>query len=201
MLSVSLATQAQTTGSRVSEADPQEVVGRAIMEFQEALSQASDHPSGALPKLLTTMDRVISRNADIPHISRLVLGVHWRQATGAEQEQFIGLFQRFVSRLATLMASLGTPTDVSSSNIIFLPARTVGDHRRHAIVPTLVSSGSYQVRMDYCLRRKQDLWTIYDVVMDGVSFVQPVRASVDSFARNHGIDGLIVRLEQKVSQK
>lgn len=120
MLSVSWVTQAQTDGTRASEVTPQEVVGRAIAEFQEVLSQAIKHPSGSPPDLLTTMDRVISRNADIPHMSRLVLGAHWREATGEEQEQFTGLFQQFVARLATLMASLGTSTDASGINIIFL---------------------------------------------------------------------------------
>jgi phospholipid transport system substrate-binding protein len=200
MLSVSMATRAQTTAVHIPEKSAQEVVGRAITEFQQALSEPSDDPNGSLPTRLTTIERVISRNVDIRRTSRLVLGAHWPDATGEERKQFIALFHRFVSRIAVLMASLGTPTDATDINISFLPTRTLGDNRYHTIVRTVVSSGSDQVRMDYYLHREQDLWAIYDVVMDGVSFVRPVRASVDSFALNHGIDGLIARLEQKVTE-
>jgi phospholipid transport system substrate-binding protein len=200
MLSVSWVTQAQTAGTRPPELTPQEVVGRAIAEFQDVLSQAIKHPSESPPDPLTTMDRVIARNADIPHMSRLVLGGHWWKASGEEQKQFIGLFQRFASRLATLMVSLGTPTDASGINIIFLPVRNVNDNRHHTMVYTLVSSGSDKIRMDYCLHRQQDRWTIYDVVVDGVGLIKPVRASVDSVVRTGGIDGLIARIEHKVTQ-
>lgn len=69
------------------------------------------------------------------------------------------------------------------------------------MVYTLVSSGSDKIRMDYCLRRQQDQWTIYDVVVDGVGFINPVRASVDNLVRTRGIDGLIARIEHKVTQR
>jgi phospholipid transport system substrate-binding protein len=135
-----------------------------------------------------------------------MLGRHWREASDGQREQLVDLFHRFVLKLLTLTnpttTSTVSTTDGSGGidNIAFFPAHTTdGDQ---AVVPTLVSFGDAEdMRVTYRLRNDQGVWKVYDVVVDGISFVRLMRPSVSSVIRRHDVDGLISLLEQKVTTK
>ncbi len=131
-----------------------------------------------------------------------MLGRHWRQATDGQREQLVTLFHRFACKLLTLTNSTASATDGSGGivNITFLPAHISDNDGDRAMVYTLVSfKDAEDMRVNYRLRNDQGAWKIYDVMVDGISFVKLMEASVSSVVRQRGVDGLISLLKQKVS--
>ncbi len=192
--------------SAVSAASPRQVVEHTIAEIQAVLSQARGHLEKDPLEIFGAIDHCITHNADIPHVSRLMLGRHWREASDGQREQLVDLFHRFVLKLLTLTnpttTSTVSTTDGSGGidNITFLPAHITDNDGDQAVVPTLVSfEDAEDMRVTYRLRNDQGVWKVYDVVVDGISFVRLMRPSVASVIRRHDMDGLISLLEQKVT--
>ena len=49
------------------------------------------------------------------------------------------------------------------------------------------------------MRKTEQGWKIYDIVVEGVSLVLTYRSEFDSLVKQEGVDGLIKRLAQKNS--
>ncbi len=59
------------------------------------------------------------------------------------------------------------------------------------------ASGGKPVGFDYSMRKTDQGWKIYDIVVEGVSLVLTYRSEFDSLVKQEGVDGLIKRLAQK----
>src|SRR4029077_8862791 len=59
------------------------------------------------------------------------------------------------------------------------------------------SGGGKPVAFDYSMRKTDQGWKIYDIVVEGVSLVLTYRSEFDSMVKQNGVDGLIKALAQK----
>jgi phospholipid transport system substrate-binding protein len=59
--------------------------------------------------------------------------------------------------------------------------------------------GGKPVGFDYSMRKTDQGWKIYDIVVEGVSLVLTYRSEFDAIVRQEGVDGLIKRLASKNS--
>jgi phospholipid transport system substrate-binding protein len=202
ILSMPLVLAAETADSAIPAASPQQVVEHTLAEMRAVLFQARGNLKDDPLENFRAIDHIISHNADIPRISRLMLRRHWRKATDGQREQLVTLFHRFASKLLTLINSTVSATAGSggSVNITFLPTHISGNDGDRAMVHTLVSfKDAVDMHVKYRLCNDQGAWKIYDVVIDYISFGKLTQASVSSVVRQQGIDGLISLLKQKVS--
>src|SRR5262245_18990250 len=60
-----------------------------------------------------------------------------------------------------------------------------------------IRPGGRPVLVDYSMRKTEQGWKIYDIVVEGVSLVLTYRSEFDQVVKQEGIDGLIKRLSQK----
>jgi hypothetical protein len=128
MLSMPLVLAAETADPTIPAASPQQVVEHALAEMRAALFQARGNLKDDPLEIFRAIDHIISHNADIPRISRLMLRRHWWKATDGQREQLVTLFHRFNSKLLTLINSMVSATagNGGSVNITFLPAHISG---------------------------------------------------------------------------
>jgi len=61
------------------------------------------------------------------------------------------------------------------------------------------AGGGKPVGFDYSMRKTDQGWKIYDIVVEGVSLVLTYRSEFDSLVKQEGVDGLIKRLAAKNS--
>jgi phospholipid transport system substrate-binding protein len=59
------------------------------------------------------------------------------------------------------------------------------------------ASGGKPVGFDYAMRKTEQGWKIYDIVVEGVSLVLTYRSEFDGVVRQSGVDGLIKALASK----
>lgn len=132
---------------------------------------------------------------DFEFTSRLVLGRHWREASDKNREAFKDAFLDFlVHNYANGLLKY------QNNKIDFLPVRGDVDPR-HTIVQTKVYlDDGTAVPVDYVLHKTQDSWKIFDVIIEGISYVNNYRQQFGSEIDQKGMDELIQRLENE-SQK
>jgi len=130
---------------------------------------------------------------DFDFTARLVLGRHWRDASSEQQEAFRKAFVDFlIHNYANGLLKY------QNNKIDFEPVRGSADPR-HTIVQTKVYlDDGTAVPVDYVLHRtKQGDWKIFDVVIEGISYVNNYRQQFGAEVDQKGLDELISRLQKE----
>lgn len=124
-----------------------------------------------------------SQMFDKDYAARQVLGRHARGATDADVANFAdaltnNLMQRYGSSLLAFNTRL-TPRVKSQSDL----PRGLGVK----VSSELVRSGGEPIPIDYLMRQSGGSWKVFDVIVEGVSFVQVFRAQFDAELQNKTI--------------
>jgi phospholipid transport system substrate-binding protein len=127
-------------------------------------------------------------------VTRQAMGPGWRQFSATDQKRVTDLFSELMIRtysarvVGTQRPKIvyGTPTDLAPDRREF-PTR---------VIP---SSGNEPVAVVYRLIRLPPGWRIYDVLIEGVSFVANYRAQFDEIIQKGGAPAVIRALETKLA--
>ena len=113
------------------------------------------------------------------------LGMHWRQRTPAEREEFVRLFADLLER------SYMTKIELYDGERIGYAGEAIdGDQ---AVVRTrLVNKQGGEMAVSYkMLRRDGERWKVYDVEIEGVSLVSNYRTQFNSLLRRSSYPDLV----------
>ena len=194
---VALLLVAATTTS----ASPREVVQRAVTRVVELLDgsgQASPgEKTGVLAAISSTRRRAQIRAVadelfDFEEVSRRALSVHWASRTPAERTEFVGLFTDLLER-----AYIGHIESYAGEKVIYPAEKIDGDFAivRSRIIPKRRGdSRAVETGLEYRLHRKDGRWKVYDVLIDGVSFVSTYRSQFDRIIKASSYPTLVDRL-------
>ena len=73
------------------------------------------------------------------------------------------------------------------------------DGKRASVETFILQPTGVETPVIYRLRLKQDKWSAYDVIVEGVSLVSNYRSSFRTIARKEGMEGLLSKLREKVA--
>lgn len=187
-LSASVSAQAKT----VDNSDPTKLIETSanIMTSELDARRAEFRKDPA--KLRALVERVLLPNFDVDHSARLVLGKHWRTATPAQRQRFIDAFY------GSLMTNYGDAMlEFTGDRIRVLPS-TVAPDATSAVVRTEVKrSNGQKIPVNYSLRKTEQGWKAWDVVIEGISYVKSFREDFGAEIDQKGIDAVIQRLESQ----
>src|SRR5580658_1039231 len=161
---------------------------QAVMEdLSTHLFAALDKNSGAVrhnpDKVLPLVDRLLSPHFDTEYAARLVLGQHWRGATAAQREQFaVALYQRL---LRTYVVSVAEWT---ADRVKILPLRSDAEALQVTVHTEVKSKGGAIAPVDYRLHQTAEDWKIFDVVVEGVSYVRNYHDDTAEEVAQKGLD-------------
>ncbi len=159
---------------------------RILTTLQQRKSEFSSNPQA----LRSYIDGELNRTFDRDYAARLVLGTHARGAADADIKLFAdamadNLMQRYGSALLTIQ---GRPS-------FRLKGETPLPGNRGVRVSTeLVRSGSESTPVDYLMRNVGGQWKIFDVTIEGISYVQTFRNQFDAPLRQKGIKQVAAEL-------
>jgi phospholipid transport system substrate-binding protein len=141
-------------------------------------------------KVHELVDQVLLPHFDTEYSARLVLGKHWTTASETQRQRFIKAFYK------SLLNNYGDAlVDFTADKLKVFPY--TGDaNAPFATVRTQVrkSDGS-QVAVNYSLRRGDQGWKAWDVIIEGISYVKSFRDDFSSEIDQKGLDEVIARLE------
>jgi phospholipid transport system substrate-binding protein len=136
------------------------------------------------------VDKYLLPHFDTEYSARLVLGKHWRTATPEQRQQFIDAF--YHSLLANYGAALA---DFTADRLKIYPS-AVDPAKPTATVRTEVKrDNGDRVAVNYYMHKTAQGWKAWDVVIDGISYVNSYRTDFGAQIEQQGIDAVIKRLE------
>jgi len=131
---------------------------------------------------------------DFDEISRRALSGHWQTLQHDEQVEFVTLFRDLLER-----AYLTQIESVGNEKITFLSESIEGGGA--ALVRSrLVTRQGSAIPLDYRMHRLNGSWRIYDVVVQGVSFIASYRTQFDRVIRAQSYSALRERLQRKAEE-
>ncbi len=136
---------------------------------------------------------LLMRGFDTETIGRVVLGRHWRTATGPQRQEYRRLFQDFiVTSYANRLAKY------PNSRVVVTGVRT--GKRNVVIVKSLVHRPAKPpLRVDWLVRYSAQGYRVIDVVIAGISMAITQRSEFGSIIHKHGgdMEGLLAALRAR----
>ena len=170
--------------------DPNAVVQITADELFGAIEGRRDELATNPAELYRVVEEIFEPRLDQAYVGRLVLAKHWRSATPDQRERFTEAFQVFMIRTYS-----NAVLEFSSTQIQVLPYRP-GSRDDRATVRTRVTLNEGEVApVNYSLRLTDDGWKIWDVIIEGISYIKNYRSDFNVEIRQKGLDAVIVRLE------
>ncbi|HSF07080.1 MAG TPA: ABC transporter substrate-binding protein [Methylomirabilota bacterium] len=175
---------------------PRDVVQSAVSRVVQTIEAAASRPEPAragrsqTPAPRMEIRRLAAELFDFGEVGRRALGRHWTGRSPEEQTEFIALFTELLER-----AYVGKIEAYSGEQILYTNEVVDGDY---AVVRSRVNTRRRaEIALDYRLHRTDGGWKVYDVLIDGVSFVSTYRSEFNRIIQLHSWDELMDRLRNK----
>ena len=174
------------------ELKPDELVKKVTDEVLAAVKSDKQLAAGDKQKALKLAEEKVLPHIDFQEATRLAVGKSWSQATPEQKQKLVDEFRRMLVRTysSAIQAYEGQTMKVQ-------PLRMKPDDTDVTVHNQYVRAGGKPVQIDYQMRKTDNGWKIYDIVVEGVSLVLTYRSEFDAVVKQQGIDGLIKRLADK----
>jgi phospholipid transport system substrate-binding protein len=168
---------------------PQELMSDLSARLFGALDKESAATRHNPDKILPLIDRLLAPHFDIEYAGRLVLGPHWRAASPEQRQLFAAaLFQRLLRTYA------GAVAEWTPDRFKVLPLRADPEALQVTVHTQVTSERGVLVPVDFRIRQTADGWKIFDVTVDGVSYMRIYHDDTDEEITQKGLDATIARL-------
>jgi phospholipid transport system substrate-binding protein len=144
-------------------------------------------------KRRAALDSAIGTIFDYQEMAKLSLGVHWRDRSPAERQEFVKLFK-------TLLEKSYADKIESYNNEKITYLKEIPDGGNTEVKSKIITPKREEFTLDYRLKKEGAKWMVYDVVIEGVSLVANYRSQFNRIVRNQGYDALVKKLKDKSTE-
>jgi phospholipid transport system substrate-binding protein len=171
---------------------PNELVAEAAKQLDQALSERKEELSADKDALYDLINEILLPRFDRKYAAQLVLGRHWRTASAQQRERFIEAFYG-----SLLRRYADGVLDFDLSQIEIQPFRGNLSDPRLTVRTTVTLEDGTEVPVDYAMVQRDEGWLLFDVVIEGISYVRNFRAELNSEIQAKSLDAVIKRLESE----
>lgn len=187
LLALSLAFMAGFSQAVVTET-PEQIV-RSISRDVLEIIRKNDKDAA---KVRDLVDARVAPLADYQRMTMLAAGRHWRTATPEQQQALAREFRTMLVRtyLTALTVYKNAGVEVKGSR----PGNSTDemDVRSDVNLP-----GQKPIALDFSFEKTDAGWKVYDIAVDGISFINNHRNQFNAVIQKEGIDGLIRQLSER----
>ncbi|XZG70031.1 MlaC/ttg2D family ABC transporter substrate-binding protein [Chitinibacteraceae bacterium HSL-7] len=170
-------------------ADSPETITRSVSDdvLRIIRSNASD-PA----KVRDLVDARVSPLADYTRMTALAVGRYWKTATPEQQSQLTTEFRTMLVR--TYLSALTIYKDAQ----VNVTGSRPGAASDEQVVRTEVTVPNQKpIPVDFSFESTKAGWKVYDISVDGISFIVSNRNQFGGVIRKDGVDGLIAQLKAR----
>ncbi len=179
-------------GLSADELTPLEVVEETASGLQAKLHGNQEFYADNPDQLYAVINDILVPHFDVRLAGRMVLGKHWRSATKEQRNRFIDAFYTFLVK--TYAKGM---LEFDQDGLMIFADQEPPSENRAVILTQLQLDDGTRVAVNYSLRKSSKGWKVYDVRIDGVSYVQNYRSQFNAEISALGIDSVIARLESE----
>jgi phospholipid transport system substrate-binding protein len=180
-------------GAAQPEATPTQVVQTATDQVLQILQDSELAAPISQERRRTEVQRIADRLFDFQEMSRRALALHWRERTPQEQSDFVILFKQLLAR-----AYIGKLENYAGEQIVYLSEAVDGEFA--TVRSKIVTGRGVEIPVDYRLHLVNSRWMVYDVAVQGVSFVANYRGQFDKIIRTSSFPVLMRDLKIKYAE-
>ena len=182
----------QTGESAQAHALLEELAAEMVESLQDPVVRRSEAQVSQL------VERVLVPHINFELTSKLVLGKHWRKASGEQRQAFITEFKRFVLRFyTTALADYVASNEVPKDLMHFEPLAAAELERQLYVRSQVKQRSGQAVSVDYRVYWDNTAWKVVDVSVEGISMAVNYRTNFSREIRANGLDGLIDSLRER----
>ncbi len=172
---------------------PQQMVQETADELLVVVNSRRPELEANPQRLHQIVDEVLRPNFDVVYSARLVLGRYWPRSTPEQRQRFTeALYRSMVRRYAR-----GLLKYQRDSVYVEPHAGLIRLDEEFVTVRTQIKTANgIDVPVNYRTRWTDNGWKVFDVTIEGLSFVSAYRDAIGNDVRRKGLDGVIRDLEQ-----
>ena len=169
---------------------PVAVIESAVALFAEKMDGRHDELAADPDALYALIDEILLPRFDREGAARLVMAKHGRVADESQRERFTEAFYQ-----ALLRRYADGVLEFDKERISVLPFRGDDSKPKATVKTTVELNNGTKVAVDYQLVKRETGWLLYNVVIEGVSYIRNFRTELDSEIRRSSLNAVIERLE------
>jgi phospholipid transport system substrate-binding protein len=131
---------------------------------------------------------------DFKEMSRRTLAKHWKKRTPEETEEFVNIFSDL------LVASYIGKVEAYTDETVTYDKEVIKGKGKYGVVSTTIVTKDVDIPLDYKLILKKDKWWVYDVVVEGVSFISTYRSQYNKIITRESYAKLIEKMKKKLDK-
>jgi phospholipid transport system substrate-binding protein len=173
-------------------AGPGEVIKEAVDLLSDGMDGRKEELAADKDALYSFIDGILLPRFDREFAAGSVLAKHWRAATEEQQQRFVEAF--YVTLLHRYADGI---LEFDTGRVEIMPYK--GDvKKRTTVVKTKVrlNDGS-NIPVNYVLVNRNDQWRMFDVRIEGVSYIINYRKEMQAEIRGSNLEKVIARLEKE----
>ena len=178
------------TGAIADPGSPDEVIQGAVNELTEKLDGRKEQLAEDKDALYAVINDILLPRFDRKFAAQLVLAKHWRDASEEQRERFIDAFYN-----SLLHKYADGILEFDESRIEVIAFRGDATAKRTLVKTNVTLGDGTNVPVHYDLVNRDDHWLIFNVKVEGVSYISNYRTELDAEVRATSLEAVIDRLE------
>ena len=170
---------------------PREAVESAIVRVLSVIQDGEVNGKAVTETDRRAEVRRIAREMfDYDEMTRRTLSRHWSQRTADEQAEFVALFSDLLERsyVSRIEAYAGEKISFVGESI---------DGSFATVRSKVLMQRRSETVLDYRMHVRDGRWRVYDVLIDGVSFISTYRSQFDRVIQAESYGSLVERLRKR----
>lgn len=170
---------------------PRDVVQAAVARVVQVLHEGgADRFGPDYPRHRAEIRKIAHELFDFDDMARRALSRHWAQRSAPERAEFVGLFTDLLER-----SYIGKIEAYAGGKIVYLGESIDGGYA--TVRSRVTTKRQTDTSLDYRLYQTDGRWKVYDVLIDGASFVATYRAEFNRIIGLSSYSSLIDQMRKK----
>lgn len=182
-----------SSGAAIANTDsPNAVIDSAVVQLTKMLDGRKAELAADRKALYILIDEILLPRFDRKFAAQVVLAKHWRSASKEQRTRFIeAYYQALVRKYADGVL------EFDPDRIAITPHRGDLSKPRTRVRTSVALDDGSKIAVDYDLVKRDSGWLVFNVVIEGVSYVRNFRAELDAEIRGSSLEEVIARLERE----
>ena len=176
----------------LSAEEPKEIIEDTTSRIIDLIEENRTIYEEDAERMREDIREILMPRIDTLHSARLVLGRH---ARGRDEDEVLEFADALAEQLLRRYASALLEYDLRD-RLEVLSMSGDNTERMTRVRTRIRLNGSNRAPMDYVFRKTDGEWLVFDVIVEGISYVATFRNQIGEEIRRHGFDGLMERLRE-----
>jgi phospholipid transport system substrate-binding protein len=171
---------------------PVTLIQESVTQILDIIKTADYKDAAKKPDLRGKIYSIVDSRFNWQEMSQRALGRYWKEQSKEKQEAFVGLFSQLLKK-----TYIDKVEGYSGQNIAY-EAEPQDDSSSAVVKTTITQPSGATIPVVYRMMKKEQVWVVYDVVIEGVSLIKNYRSQFSDIMKSSSFDELLKKVEDKV---